>query len=71
MNPLEKLRNDIIKRIKDYEKSDQQHMEDIYELNLRLKGIEVKRDKIQELLNIAKQELKEIDEFTQWKNNSN
>jgi geranylgeranyl pyrophosphate synthase len=70
MNPLEKLRNDIIKRIEDYEKSDRQHVEEIYELNVRLKGIEVKRNKVQELLNIAKQELKEIDEFAQWKINS-
>ncbi|MED3792412.1 hypothetical protein P4571_08145 [Niallia alba] len=67
MSPLEKLRNDIIKRLNQYEDTDEQHMNDIMDIEEKLKQKEEKREKVRQLWNAAKNELIEIDEFIKLK----
>lgn len=67
MNPLEKLKNEIEKRIRQYEKSDEAHMNDIMNLEMELSQKEEKRVKVQQMLKEAMCELDEVNEFIKWK----
>jgi chromosome segregation ATPase len=66
-SPLEKLRAEIITRIIDLEYSDEQHMNEIMELEIKVNKLNEKRKKVSEHLFAVKKELEELDQFVEWK----
>lgn len=67
MNPLETVRQEITRRIENYEMTDEIHMNKIMTLESELKDTETKRKRVQLLIGEAKKELAEIEEFIKWK----
>jgi chromosome segregation ATPase len=64
---LEKLRCEIVGRIIDLEYSDEQHKNEVVDLEIKVKKINEKREKVTEYIGIAKRELAELDQFIEWK----
>lgn len=64
---LEKMRTEIANRITQYEKSDENHADEIKTLESELKTKTEKRKKVQGLIEVAYKELEEVNQFIEWK----
>jgi len=61
------MREEVIKRIEQYEGQKGKHVDDIKKFEEKIKQAKEKQDKLQEHLNHEISELYKIDEYLEWK----
>lgn len=65
---LAKTREQILKRIEEYNKQGELHMEEEMELGMKINKVKEKQRRLSKLKDEAVMELNEIDSYLEWRN---
>lgn len=60
---ISRLKNEVLKRLENYLKSDEDHMNRLMDLEYEIKAIKQKRIKVQELITEVYDELSRIEQY--------
>lgn len=63
---INKVRDEIVKRIEQYEEQNKKHMDDINDYEKKITHSKEKQAKVQNHLDEARNELYKIEEFIKW-----
>lgn len=63
----ENLKNQILQRIYNYKKADEDHLNELMNLKSKINQINTKREEVNKLIKIAKEEIKQVEQFEEYK----